>query len=365
MMSRRLRILLTALFVCCASTQGQAAAPAPHPSAGPLSLRILSDTALPANEYATEIRWASEHSVYLGRGINGLVELNLPLEAAATPVQELIPGRSKPGGFWSIHLLAASSQYLVAAAPAYTLTWRRISDPARVEVPFMDAQGIDVRENRLAILGLQKDDQGKPGPDGAIAWVGSLDKKLADLKPLLYDVGGPGAPSMDRCVATPLGAVRFLADGSLVVVPGVQAGVNLYDAQGKLVRTWDTGALGIDTDCASLSYEQSRRLMAHGVESQAWLNQRRTVETVLPLPQGIGLVVRRFEQGRSRWDLKLLRPDGSVETYPVPIEGSNGFFHVLGDARSGKIVFLLREYLYVSQGRQHATPPRVLVAELR
>jgi hypothetical protein len=339
-----------------------ATVPTPSPP-NASSLRILSDVTLPAAyEHASSIRWAGEHSVYLGLGIDGLVETNLP--AAATTVRELIPGKSKPGGFWAISRLAASSQYVVAAGPAAVLTWRRLSDPTREELPFMAPQGIDVRENRLAIVGLQRDDKGKPGPDGAIAWVGSLDRKLADLKVVLYDVGGPGAPGMDRCVGTPLGAVRFLADGSLVVAPGVEPGINLYDPQGNLLRTWDTGVLGIDTDCASLSYDQSRHLLSHGVERQGWLNERRIVEAILPLPQGIGLLIRRFEEGRTRWSLKVLRKDGSVATYTVPIEGANGFFYLPADSRGEKIVFVLHETVFASQGRQHAVPARLIVAEL-
>jgi hypothetical protein len=149
------------------------------------------------------------------------------------------------------------------------------------------------------------------------------------------------------------------------VVPGAQPGISLFDAEAKLLRTWDTRSLGIDTDCASLTYEQSRRLMANGVARQAWINQRQTVSSVLPLPQGIGLVVRRFDGVKTRWDLKLLRLDGTVQTVPVPLEGSNGFFDLFGDFRSGRIVLLLRETAFVSQGAHQPNPPRLIVARLQ
>jgi hypothetical protein len=146
---------------------------------------------------------------------------------------------------------------------------------------------------------------------------------------------------MSRCSAFPLGAVRFLPTGSLVVVPGVQPGVNLYDKSGQLVRTWESSSVGIDADCGGLTDRQGWYFDGHALERQAWLNKRRIVSTVLPFPQGPGLVVRRVEKGRTRWDLKLLRLDGAVQNFEIPIEGSNEIFNLVGDWRTGKIIFLL------------------------
>lgn len=336
------------------------AAAAPPPA--PRPLRILADFALPmpAFQWASDVRWAGDHSVYLGLGPGGAVEVNL--DPAKLSPKEMIPGSAKPGGFWGVERLAASPRFLVAAGPALLLTWRPLNDPQRVEQPFEGIQAIDVRDNRLAIVGVRRDEQRKIGKDGAIAWTGSLDKELADLKPFLYDIGGPGAIAMGRCMATPLGAARFLTDGSLVVVPGVQPGVHLYDPQGKLARTWDTGSLGIDTDCSSVSEEEYIKLSS-SVYRQLWINRRRIVDTLLPLEQGPGLVMRRVVRGHTLWDLKVLRPGGSVETYEVPLEGSNELFHLRGDVRSGKIVFLLREILLTGIDKErHA--PRLIVAQL-
>ncbi|MGH7484210.1 MAG: hypothetical protein ACREMY_01230, partial [bacterium] len=247
-------------------------AAAPPVSPAPAQIRILSDIALPkALEWASDVRWASDKSVYLGASIAGTFEVSL--EPAGPPPRELIAGRSKPGGFWSSHRIAASSQYLAAAGPALVVTWRGLNDPTRVEVPFDTIEGIDVQENRFAIVGARRDEKGNYGADGAIAWIGTLDKKLSDLRPILYDARGPGAPTMNRCGAASLGAVRFLPTSSLVVVPGVQPGVNLYDGSGKLVRTWDNAALGLDAGCDSLTDERARHIMGPAASRNAWLNQ--------------------------------------------------------------------------------------------
>lgn len=311
---------------------------------------------------ATDVRWAGDRSVYLALGIDGAVEVNL--DPVKLSPKEMIPGSRQPGGFWGVERVASSSQFFVGAGPALSLTWRRLDNPARGEQAFEGIQAIDVRDNRLAILGVRRDEQREVGKDGAIAWTASLDKNLEDLKPLLYDISGPGAQAMKRCILMSLGALRFLADGRLAVLPGVQPGVHLYDPEGKLVRTWDTASLGIDADCVSLSEEQYARFMSRSAERQAWINRRLTVDTLLPLSQGLGLVVRRVESGRTRWTLKLLRWDGSVETYRIPVEGDGEFFHLRGDVRAGRIVFLLREIALRGSGEKKRAVPRLLTAHL-
>jgi hypothetical protein len=292
-------------------------APPPPPPAA-TGIRILSDTTLPKDfEWASDVRWAIDKSVYLGVSIAGTFEVSL--DPAGPPPKEMIPGRSKPGGFRASVGVAASPQYLATACPGLGVTWRGLDNPTRTEEPFDTIQGIDVQENRFAIVGARRDEKGVFGADGAIAWMGTLDKKLADLQALLYDVRGPGVSTMSRCGGSGLGAVRFLPDGSLVVVPGVQPGVNLYDKTGKLVRTWDSSTLGIDADCGSLTEKEGWYLDGHAMERHGWLNKRRTVNSLVPFRQGPGLVVRRVEQGRTRWDLKLARLDGSVQTYAIPL----------------------------------------------
>ena len=243
-----------------------------------------------------------------------------------------------------------------------SLTWRRLEEPFREEVPFDSIQAIDLEGNRFAIVGARRDDQGGYGTDGAITWIGTLENRLADLRPILYDVKGPGLPTMNRCGSASIGAVRFLPGGSLVVIPGIQPGVNLYDVGGKLIRTWDSPTLGIDADCLGLTEERWRYFWGHPQERQVWFNQHRMVDTVLPFKEGPGLVVRRVEEGRTRWDLKLLRLDGPVETYAIPIEGANEFFNLEGDLRAGKIVFLLHEVFFYGGDKTRPTPPRLIVA---
>jgi len=224
---------------------------------------------------------------------------------------------------------------------------------------------IDVAGDRLLVLGTRMDYNAPSGhqfaPDGTIAWIGSLDKDLSDLRPVLADARGAGAPDYSACSTFGMGAVRFLGAGSFIVVPGVQPGAYLYDARARLVRTWDTVGLGLDSDCASLTEEQIGTMAVDFTARAAWLNRRRTLEEVLPLPEGPGLVVRRVVEGRVRWRLEVLGNSGVVGSYEIPIVPDSLRTHLRGDVRNGKIAFLVVSHSESVSDHRHP-PSRLVIA---
>ncbi len=332
---------------------GSASAPLPATAPGP-AIRILSQTELPDELHAAiDLRWASGHSVYVALGGGGVVEASLPAGGGGGArsdtaggigvLQQVIPGKSKPGGVFLASRLAASSEYLVTAAPAFQVAWRRLGQSGVLSEAFEFVQGIDVRGDRLAVVGVRADEQRRFAPDGAIGWLGSLDRRLSDLRPIAFSSTGPGARAMVNCGSFGLGAARFLADGSLLVIPGVQPGAELFDGGGRPVRAWDTAVLGIDTDCATLTAQQTARLAADYPQRLAWLNQRRTVDAILPLGEDAGVVVRSAGKDATHWELKILHRDGSWTASRVPLAGASAFAHLRGDVRDGRLVLLLYE----------------------
>jgi hypothetical protein len=339
---------------------GSLSAQSPAAPSSPPALRILSDSELPPALYpAVDIRWASDGSIYLALTKSGTAEVSL--EPLAGKVEKVIPGAREPGGFWGSSRLGASADYLAVAGPAFSLTWRKRTDPLRKEIAFDGIEDIDVEGHRLAVLGARRDDKGRFAPEGAIAWVGSLDQDLTDLRPILLDQRGEGAPNLNACANFELGAIRFLQDGTLLVVPGFQAGAHLYDAGRRLIRTWDTVSLGLDNDCPGLTEEQRASLRAPDPRV-AWLNQRRTLEDILPLPGGPGLLIRSVSNNRPTWTLKVLsRNEPGVKTYAVPVSPVNDLSHLRGDVRNGKILLLMRT---MDRSFMHNVNTRLLFAEL-
>ena len=338
---------------------GISAPPSPAPVEAP-SLRITSKASLPSElNRAKDVRWASDGSVYLALGANGASEVSL--DPAGQQIREMVPGRAKPGGFFVSHQVAVSPQYFLVSAYALGFTWRKFDSPTRIDEAAEIIQGIDLWNDRLLLVGARRDEKGRFAPDGAIAWTGSLDNKLADLRPLAYAASGPGAREMGACGNVRLGAARFFKDGSFVVLPGVQPGLSFYDREGKLLRTVDTVTLGIDSDCGSLSQEESALIAVDYSARMTWVNRRRTVDTVIILPEGPGLVVRSVEDGRVKWRLDIVGSEGKIASYSIPIEAPDEFFHLRGDVRSGKIVFLLFQ---TPPSDKNYAQPHLLTAEL-
>lgn len=327
------------------------------PPASPHALRILSDRVLPpALVKAEDVRWASDTSVYLALMTDGTVEV--PIIQDKTEPREMIPGKAR-AGFWFNSKLAVSAEYLVVAGPMFGLTWRTLTQPSRREEYFDCISDVDVQGDRLLVMGARRDEKGDFAPDGAIAWMGSLSKQLADLRPILYDSAGAHAPHLDACSTFGMGAVRFLADGSFLIVPGVQPGAHLYDSRERLVRTWDTVALGLDSDCASLSRPEFERLGVDIEQRVAWLNRRHTLDDILPLPSGPGLIVRRASGDRTGWSLVVLGKTVETVTIPFSIPSRDG--HLKADIRGNKVVFLMYDH---GKHRPVIEPPRLVVAEV-
>lgn len=334
-------------------------AAAPVARSGTAAIKVLAEYPLhPVLRAAVDVRWGSDRSVYLASGKAGTFEV--PLGSATQP-RSLIAGNHERGGFWLSSRVAASPRYLVTASPVFAVRWRTLPDGADQETFFDAIVDLDLRDDRLLILGALKDEKERFAPEGAIAWIGSLGRKLEDRKPVHYSAFGAGARPLAHCGPFDMGAARFLPDGSFLIVPGFEPGAFLYDSSGKLVRTWDTRTIGLDTeDCADMSEELQTRLAAVPEPRWAWLNRRRILDDILPLPQGPGLLVRSVSGGSVRWDLKVLAPSGAIVTYAVPVSSPSVLAHLSGDVRGGQIVLLLSAI-----GRHGPeAPPRLILAEL-
>jgi hypothetical protein len=335
---RAIPILFLLALMSQRSVAGGAGATVP-PAAGPRFV-LQSQAEIPEELHAAvDVRWAGDRSIYLALGGGGVAEA--PLVAGHGEIKHLIPRHA--GGLAPIFRVAASGSYLVAAPTVFAVAWRRLNDETLIEEAFEYVQGVDVRDRQLAILGVRADEKRNFATDGAIGWIGSLDKRLADLRAIAFASTGRGAKAMLNCGSYGLGAVRYLPDGSLLMIPGVQPGAELFDAGGKPVRAWDTGALGIDTDCGSLTPTQEARLAAHYDERLTWLNRRRTVDSILPLPEGAGVLIRTVDGSATQWQLKILHSDGAWSTVEVPLQGASAFAHLRGDARGDQLVLLLYE----------------------
>ncbi|MCL4837246.1 MAG: hypothetical protein KJ058_04685 [Thermoanaerobaculia bacterium] len=336
------------------------AAPGAEP---PLTLRILWDRPLPeAVAKASDLRWASDESLYLALGAAGVVEMSLA--PFGERIETIVPGKGAPGGFSFAAHLAAHGEEILAGSFLSVLTWRTRKEPVRREAAVFDIiEDLDLHRGKVAILSARRDADGKFAPEGGIAWIGSLATGMEDARPVVFDSRGRGAPNLVACGTYGLGAARFLADRSFVVVPGVQPGAHHFDPEGRLLRTWDTVALGLTDDCPRLAEQEARRIH-FPPERWAWLDARRTLDELVPLPQGIGLVVRSVVDGRQQWELIVLALDGSVAgRLLLPISPVNEITHLKADLRGRRLALLVMAHS-PDITRSPQPPGRLLMAEL-
>ena len=333
--------LLGALaLLACASAWSDPAAPPP-------ALRILSSESVPANakDYPTDVRFASDDSVYVSRFWSGVFEV--ALDGHATVRRKAMPSPDELKIRYGYQSLGASPTHMAAASSFYFMGWQPLTPEAeektesrlhKYKVPTLS--DLDVGGDRLIFLGITK---GYPyAPEGAIVWTGTFGQGLKDLRPIVFDKTGPGAHAFSNCGGREVGAVRVLSDGSMLAVPGSQPGIHLLRSDGMLVRSWESAAFGLDLDCSSMSSDYAALLARDEKARISWMNQHRIVDDILPLPHGdAGLLIRSFSGGRVSWDLAVLHPDGQTESYLLPLTGESPYARIRGDVRGNRVVLLL------------------------
>jgi len=365
---RCLGLVLAGTLVAAALAAARVAEPGPTPSTEPThgTLRVLWEQDLPPypSGPAMDVRWAGDQSVYLAWVKEGVTET--ALDGKFTRLRTLI---ADPMRFMrDFEILATSKELLVASARFRTFMFRPAPNQdgdavVITKIPIGIVQDLDLAGNRLLLLG---NPEWSLDPAPSVAWIGPVSEHPAkDLKPLpLYDTAGAKSPGLVNCSELLLGAVRFLPDGSFLVVPGFQPGAHLFSSGGRLLRTWDTQELGLDPlDCAHLSAAEHLRFGRSPRARFDFLNQHRVLEEILPLEEGPGLLIRSVKGGKVAWELKVLQSGARVLTYEVPVSGELPYDRLRGDARGTRIVFL-RAALDFDKLAPPYRANRIIVAEL-
>ncbi|HYH09078.1 MAG TPA: hypothetical protein VEK11_18665 [Thermoanaerobaculia bacterium] len=326
-----------------------------------MTFRVVSTTALPEGVIARDVRWASDTEVFVGTGKRGVVRTRV--DSTAHP-HLVVAGAERGGGPTVIagrlglaqnHILFASGMGMVGWSPLAGTT-RKVEQKGLVALMDVDARG-----DTAAILGADSGPVQGLQREGTILWIGSLSKNLANLRPIMKGRSKPGGKDMARCSILETGALRYMPDGSLVVIPGVEPGVYRYDANGKLMQTWDTDPLGIVDDC--WIPESDLLLVARDFgERIKWYASRVTLDEILPTANGPAVVLRRVEKGVTKWDLVTLPYKGRSERIALPVTMPTPRAHVRGDIRGNRLVLLMWDD--PMPGQKAAAPPKLIVMSI-
>lgn len=291
--------------------------PVPSPGAAdveqPTFTRLFERSLSGPLVWSHDVRWSGDQEVLLSAVREGVLRLSTA-DADAEP-EVLVPG-----GTWSGPKdMGLSERFLAASIDFGALGWldRKLGQPNPEVAPLNLIGDLDVHGDRLALLGTQRAEDGRWAPEGGLAFVGSLSRNLEDLRPVAFSADGPGSVTMARCALFDTGSLRFLEDGRLVVVPGVEPGVFLYAPDGELLRTWESAPLGFHDDC-EMDDETQRGLQADPAVRHRWSHSRVLLEDVFDLGGRPALVLRHPEEGGTSWELVVLEEEG-VRRIPFPV----------------------------------------------
>lgn len=359
LLSSRFRPCLAVLVLTALSGAAVAVGP-PVPSTEATLLRLVWEQPLSGVlGSGLDVRWAGEDSVFVAAGRRGVFEV--PVGGDGGLPRTVVPGEDSEEGFFFSSRLGRSAKYLVAGSSFQAFVWRRLPSPATLspQVAFSATMDLDVSGNQVAVLGATRDGQGGWSGDD-IVWLGRLGAGDVSLEPFFPALEEGGTTQMAKTFFLELGALRFLVDGSLLVVPGIEPGAYLFGPDRKLRQTWTTEGLGLPTD---LRFdEEQRQLLARDPSArERWVNRHRVLDEILPLPSGPALVIRHVEGGETRWDLARLAADGSLAVEPLPVRSPSIQTHLRGDVRGGQVVLLTLEYTGPYQTPK--VPRRLLVLE--
>lgn len=315
----------------------------------------------PAIPFAFDVRWHSDESVRIAAGKGGVVEVDLrrPLQP-----QTVIAGGGPPraaGGpiptFFFSSMLGASPQHTVAGSWFRAFAWKPAGTSQLMDVPFANIIDLDLHEDRAVILGVRGDERGRWASVGATLWSAKFTSSAVHFSAL----PGPDVAPMRACHVLGMGSVRFTADGRLIVAPGVEPDVHLYDRQGRLIRTWQTAKLGYEDRC-KVTMEQSAVFSDIGPRRE-WQNRRQLLDEMVVLPEGPLLIIRQPVANGTRWRGVLLPYDGPPVSVAIPVTSASRHAHLKADVRGSRVAFVVSENLGPDEKAVDAA--RLIVATLR
>lgn len=312
--------------------------------AAPAEIRVTRDVTLPARSVAADVRFASNGDILIAAGKDGVQRVRRDQSGKLHWSREL-GGHDDQAGFFFSRMLAASGAATVVASPFDAIGWSR-SGSAVQSFAFSTAIDVEVLGDRLFLLGANRDAKGTWAPEGAIAWTGTLSKKLRDLRPLVTSAldTKPRALGVALCGTFEMGAVRAISADEVLVIPGVEPGAYVFDRNGRLVRTFDTRGLGF-TDRCGVSQENAAVFARDMPSRMRWLNRIRVLDEIIAIGGRAALIVREVTAAGTRWDVIALDKNGKASP-PVrlPFTSPSPHAHVRADVRGGEAVFLIRAY---------------------
>ena len=326
------------LTVCFSTTLG---------AQGPSLERLEPSLVLPENlTLATDVRWLNDGIVLLGVEGRGVYSWRLG-EDEGEPRVSLAATDGYHRGFESYSRVGGASAGRVVFAGGLFGVYEQGREDGGVSTlkPIEIVGDVDRRGLLTAAVGLSRTEDGSW--EDHIAWLfrdgESEPRKLLPTR--------DGGESMGHCWHAEVSAIRFISDERVLVVPGLEPGVFVYDLSGSLVEALTSETFSADTGCG---LEPERGFMlGQAAFTIGWMAGRRLIDEVVADGSGnVYFFVRHVPEGPEGIDLGApaprIKPESSRSAVGQATVIENG-----ATADGGQVVTVVRGF---TKGAERDSP---------
>lgn len=228
-------------------------------------------------------------------------------------------------GFESYSRVAGGSTGSVAFAGGvfgvYLKSGRRFDTLKAIEI----VGDVDRRGDLTAVVGLSRSEDG--GWEDHIAWL----FKDEEPEPRNLLPTRDGGETMGHCWHAEVSVIRFISDERILVVPGLEPGVFVYDRSGELVESLGTDTFTADAGCG-LEPEKGF-MLGDAAFTVGWLARRRVIDEALADGSGnIYFFVRHVPGGPG--SIVMEPPESGPDSQPAA--GASGQPRVVENATTAE-----------------------------
>jgi hypothetical protein len=329
----------------------------------PARIRVDREIELATIRFALDLAWTSGRTVAVAAGTEGVVEVDT-VERKERVLIRASGGspRSSEGAaksIWAAFRIAVEGDLVAVSAPAAAFAWR--SGRGELwQTSFADVRDFDLLGGRAIILGVRGDGGkwGRPVP-GPTLWSLALKGSSPRTSPV---EGGPEPRKLAACMMTLNSAVVRMPNGTVVIAPGVEPGLHLYDGRGRKIRSWETAQLGFHDRC-DISEEMGLLMRGNAKIRFDWLNRRDTLEDVIATEHGPLLIIRHPTPSGTSWRGVLLPFSGKPTTVSIPVTSSSSNAQLRAASRGRNVALAVYDFPLTGPG-ERTLPSRLIVGEL-
>ena len=251
-----------------------------------------------------DLRWLDEGRLLLGVEGDGVYSWRIG-DREAVLEASLTGAGGYHRGFESYSRLGGSSAGRVAFAGGVFGVYLKSGSDTDTLKAIEIVGDVDRRGDRTAVVGLSRTEDG--GWEDHIAWL----FKDGESEPRRLLPTRDGGATIGQCWHVDVSVVRLISDERVLVVPGLEPGVFVYDRSGQLLESLGADTFAADAGCGL--EEGKRSMLGKAAFRTGWLARRRVIDELLADGSGnIYFFVRHVPGGPE--SIVLEPPDSGADS---------------------------------------------------